>query len=90
MTLPLLSYSPTSQNQRVEGFEVPGEEQPRQYNLDSRLTGPEIDAAIWAAYRQIFNEQQMIEANRQRFLESQLRHNQITARDFIRGLLLSD
>ena len=43
-----------------------------------------------AAYRQIFNEQQTLDSYRQRFLESQLRAGQITVRDFIRGLVMSD
>jgi phycobilisome rod-core linker protein len=28
MSIPLLDYAPTSQNQRVQGFEVAGDEQP--------------------------------------------------------------
>ena len=28
MTIPLLSYPPSAQNQRVANYEVPGEEQP--------------------------------------------------------------
>jgi phycobilisome rod-core linker protein len=90
MTLPLLSYSVSSQNQRVKNFEVPGDEQPRGGALEGLLTGAEVDAVIQAAYRQIFNEQQMIAAHRQVTLESQLRSGHITVRDFIRGLLLSD
>ena len=90
MTISLLEYSPSSQNQRVEGFEVPGDEQPRQFTLDNLPVGAEMDEIIWAAYRQIFNEQQIIAANRQTALESQLRNGQITTQDFIRGLLLSD
>ncbi|MEO0648880.1 MAG: phycobilisome rod-core linker polypeptide, partial [Cyanobacteria bacterium J06650_10] len=42
------------------------------------------------AYRRIFNEQQILVSTRERFLESQLFANQITVRDFIKGLLLSD
>ncbi|MGK7886211.1 MAG: phycobilisome rod-core linker polypeptide [Crocosphaera sp.] len=90
MTIPLLSYSPTSQNQRVSGFEVFGDEQPRNYNTDNLLSPAEMDNLIQAAYRQIFNEQQLLEYNRQKALESQLRYGQITVRDFIRGLLLSE
>ncbi|MBE9075825.1 phycobilisome rod-core linker polypeptide [Romeria aff. gracilis LEGE 07310] len=90
MTIPLLGYPLSSQNQRVEGFEVPGEEQPRQYTLDNLPARAEMDEVIWAAYRQIFNEQQLIAAHRQVALESQLRSGQLTMRDFIQGLLLSD
>ncbi|NER84819.1 MAG: phycobilisome rod-core linker polypeptide CpcG [Leptolyngbya sp. SIO1D8] len=90
MAISLLSYSPSSQNQRVEGFEVPGDEQPRQYTLENLPTGAELDEIIWATYRQVFNEQQLIKAHRQVALESQLRNGQITIQDFIRSLLLSD
>jgi len=90
MTIPLLSYPLSSQNQRVDGFEIPGDEQPRVYSLDNLPIRTEMDEIIWAAYRQIFNEQQIIAHNRQVALESQLRAGQITVRDFIRGLVLSD
>lgn len=90
MSLPLLSYSLSSQNQRVSSFEVPGDEQPRVYSLDNLPNETEMDEVIWAAYRQIFNEQQIIRHHRQTALESQLRAGQITVRDFIRGLVLSD
>ncbi|MDB9527631.1 phycobilisome rod-core linker polypeptide [Oscillatoria sp. CS-180] len=90
MAIPLLNYPLSSQNQRVDGFEMPGDEQPRQYTLDDLPTEMEMDDIIRAAYRQIFNEQQQIAAHRQVTLESQLRNGQITMRDFIRKLLLSD
>jgi phycobilisome rod-core linker protein len=90
MTIPLLTYPLSSQNQRVNGFEIPGDEQPRIYSLDNLPQAPEMDKLIWAAYRQVFNEQQMLTHHRQMGLESQLRARQITVRDFIRGLVLSD
>jgi phycobilisome rod-core linker protein len=90
MTIPLLNYPLLSQNQRVDGFEILGDEQPRIYSLDNLPQGAAMDALIWAAYRQIFNEQQIIAAHRQVALESQLRNGQITVREFIRGLVLSD
>ncbi|OZH51773.1 CpcG [Hydrocoleum sp. CS-953] len=90
MTIPLLDYPLSSQNHRVQGFEMPGDEYPRQYTLDNLPTGTEMDEIIWAAYRQIFNEQQLITAHKQVYLESQLRNGQIGVKDFIRGLLLSD
>jgi len=90
MALPLLDYAPTTQNQRVQGFEVPGDEYPRAYSLDCAVTETEIDAVIWAAYRQIYNEQQLLIGNRQSDLESQLRAGQITVREFVRGLVLSE
>jgi len=90
MSIPLLEYTALSQNHRVEGFEVPGDEQPRIYTTDNLLANSELDMLIMAAYRQIYHEQQMLSHHRQRFLESQLRARQITVKDFIRGLALSD
>jgi phycobilisome rod-core linker protein len=90
MSLPLLAYPLSSQNQRVNGFEVPGDEQPWIYTTDNTPIATELDEIIWAAYRQIFNEQQILQYHRQVRLESQLRSRQITVREFIRGLLLSN
>jgi phycobilisome rod-core linker protein len=90
MNLPLLNYSPNSQNQRVANYEIPGDEQPRIYSTENLPSNLEIDELIRAAYRQIYNEQQFIASNRQKALESQLKFGQITVRDFIRGLLLSE
>lgn len=88
MAIPLLEYSPISQNQRVSGYEVPGDEQPRIYSTENLLSPGDMDNLIEAAYRQIFFH--AFAADRERFLESQLRSGQITVRDFIRGLLLSN
>ncbi len=90
MAIPRLSYAPRSQNQRVEGFEVPGDEQLQVFSTENLASSLEIELVIRAAYRQIFNEQQMLSVNRKRELESQLKNRQITVRDFVRGLLLSD
>jgi phycobilisome rod-core linker protein len=90
MSLPLLTYPLSSQNQRVNSFEVPGDEHPRMYSVDNLPNGTAMDEIIWVAYRQVFNEQQIIARHRQMALESQLRAGQITMRDFIRGLVLSD
>ncbi|MEA5578926.1 phycobilisome rod-core linker polypeptide [Anabaena sp. UHCC 0451] len=86
MSIPLLEYSPSSQNQRVEGYEVPNEDTPTLYKLTSATSATDIDAIIWAAYRQIFSEHLILTSYRQNFLESQLRNRAITVRDFIRGL----
>jgi phycobilisome rod-core linker protein len=88
VAIPLLEYSPISQNQRVASYEVPGDEQPRIYSTENLLSSTDMDALIEAAYRQIFFH--AFAADRERFLESQLRSGQITVRDFIRGLLLSN
>ncbi len=90
MPLPLLEYAPSSQNQRVNGFEVPGDEQPRIYTTENLLSASEKDDLILAAYRQIFHEQQMLTSNRQTALESQLKTGQISVKEFIRGLATSD
>lgn len=87
MALPLLNYSPTSQNQRVAAYEVPGDEQPRIFTTDNLLFSTDMDTLIEAAYRQIFFH--AFKWDREAALESQLRNGQITVRDFIRGLLLS-
>jgi phycobilisome rod-core linker protein len=55
MALPLLAYAPSSQNQRVAGFEIPGEEAPRIYTTKNILNSSQMDELIWAAYYQIFH-----------------------------------
>ncbi|MEO1298122.1 MAG: phycobilisome rod-core linker polypeptide [Cyanobacteria bacterium J06636_16] len=87
MALPLLTYSPSSQNQRVAGYEKPGDEQPRVFSTENLLDTSGMNALIEAAYRQIFFY--AFKWDREPFLESQLRNGQITVRDFIRGLILS-
>ncbi len=83
MALPLLDYPLTAQNQRVHGFEIAGR--------DASQPGiHDVDGTIYAAYRQIFNEQQLTASSRQLVLESQLRSGQITVQDFIRGLATSE
>jgi phycobilisome rod-core linker protein len=90
MSIPLLNYQPSSRNIRVNGFEIAGDEHSRIYNSENILSSTEWDTLIASAYRQICNEQQMLKHYRQQFLESQLRGGQITVRDFIKGLALSD
>ncbi len=88
MSIPLLGYAPSTQNQRVAGYEQPGDEQPKVYSTENLLSTSDMDNLIEAAYRQMFFH--AFAADRERFLESQLRSGQITVRDFIRGLVLSD
>lgn len=91
MPIPILKYSLVTQNQRVNGFEVnPGEEQPKIYTTDNLPTAFEMDEIIWACYRQIFSEHQILSVTRDPFIESQLRFNQIKIKDFVVSLLLSD
>ncbi|NEQ99792.1 MAG: phycobilisome rod-core linker polypeptide CpcG [Cyanothece sp. SIO2G6] len=88
MAIPLLEYSYSTQNSRVPGYEVPGDEQARIWDTQMLLSDGDIDNLIEAAYRQIFFH--AFESDREPFLESQLRSGQITVRDFVRGLLLSE
>jgi phycobilisome rod-core linker protein len=90
MAIPRLDYIPSSQNQRVTNYEVPGDERSRIYTTEYLSSSTELDDIIQAAYRQIFNEQQLLKSNRQTLLESQLRSGSIDTRDFIKGLLLSE
>ncbi|MGB2927113.1 MAG: phycobilisome rod-core linker polypeptide [Limnothrix sp.] len=88
MTIPLLNYPPSSQNVRVEGYDVGGDRQPFVFTTDNIISNSDWDVLIGAAYRQIFFH--AFKRDREVLLESQLRNGQITVRDFIRGLLLSE
>ena len=88
MAIPLLNYSFSSQNARIPGYEVASDEQPRVWDTENLLSNSDIDNLIEASYRQIYFH--AFEADREPFLESQLRSGQITVREFIRGLLLSN
>ena len=90
MSIPLLQYKPSSQNQRVAGYEVGNEDTPRTYRLENSNSDGEIPELIWAAYRQIFSEHETLKFHRQKNLESQLKNRAITVRDFIRGLAKSE
>jgi phycobilisome rod-core linker protein len=92
MALPLLDYKPTTQNQRVSGFGTTdlNEDTPYLYRLEDAASGTEIDALIQSAYRQVFNEQEMLRFNRQIALETQLKNRAIAVKDFIRGLAKSE
>jgi phycobilisome rod-core linker protein len=87
LSIPLLEYKPKSQNVRVAGYDVGGDDQPKIYSSENLLSYGEMTDLIEAAYRQIFFH--AFKADREACLESQLRNGQITVRDFIRGLLLS-
>lgn len=91
MSIPMLNYSFSTQNQRVNGFEFcSGDEQPKVYTTDNLPTVTELDEIIGASYKQIFSEHQRLKSTAQPCLESQLRFNQINVKDFIKGLILSD
>jgi phycobilisome rod-core linker protein len=90
MSIPLLEYDPIARNHRVSGFEVPGDEHPRLFSAETLHSASEVDDLIQSAYRQVFNEQQMLVSHRQQALESRLKSGSITVREFIRGLATSD
>lgn len=87
MAIPLLAYSPSCPNQRVNPLGAPDDEA-IVYSTDNQFSSTEMDDLINAAYRQIFFH--AFAWDREIVLESQLRNRQITVRDFIRGLLLSN
>ncbi len=87
MAIPLLAYSPSCPNQRVNPLGAPDDEAII-YSTDNQFSSTEMDDLINAAYRQIFFH--AFARDRETVLESQLRNRQITVRDFIRGLLLSN
>ncbi|MCM1983028.1 phycobilisome rod-core linker polypeptide [Lyngbya confervoides] len=87
MTIPLLAYSPTCPNSRVDALGARDDEAII-YSADDQFSPTEMDNLINAAYRQIFFH--AFRWDRETILESQLRNRQITVRDFIRGLLLSN
>lgn len=88
MAIPLLEYAPVSQNNRVAGFTVNGDEAPRIYTTNNLLSKSELDDLIEAAYRQIFFH--AFAVDREITLESQLRSGNLTVRQFVRGLVLSN
>lgn len=87
MAIPLLAYSPSCPNQRVDALGARDDEAII-YSTDDLFSPTEMGNLIDAAYRQIFFH--AFKWDREIVLESQLRNRQITVRDFIRGLLLSN
>ena len=88
MALPLLKYAPTTQNSRVDGLRVGSDEDPKAVAMDKAMDREDQNFVIEAAYRQIFFH--AFKVDRDLTLESQVRNGQITVRDFIRSLCLSD
>ncbi|MDA0717722.1 MAG: phycobilisome rod-core linker polypeptide [Cyanobacteria bacterium] len=88
MPLPILASKPLTNNARVSSFLVAGEESNRQSSTTCLVRDPAAaDLLIEQAYRQIFFH--AFKVDRDAALESQLRNGMISARDFIRQLLLS-
>jgi len=92
MALPLLEYKPTTQNQRVKSFGKAdlNEDTPYIYRVEDANSPAEMQDLIWAAYRQIFSEHEILRFNRQIQLESLLKNGSINVREFIRGLAKSE
>jgi len=88
VAIPLLNYAPASQNSRVAGYTVGSDNTPRIYTTANLLSGSDLDDLIEAAYRQIFFH--AFASDREKFLESQLRSSNISVRQFVRGLILSN
>ncbi|MBD1192760.1 phycobilisome rod-core linker polypeptide [Vulcanococcus sp. Clear-D1] len=79
MALPLLATKPITQNSRVNNFSIGTDEAPR--------TQVDVEEQIERAYRQIFFH--AFKVDREPMLEMQFRNGDLTAREFVRGLLLS-
>lgn len=87
MAIPLLAYPPTCPNHRVDPLGARDDEAII-YSTDDQYSHTEMGDLINAAYRQIFFH--AFKWDREVALESQLRNRQITVRDFIRGLMVSN
>lgn len=92
MALPLLTYKPSSQNQRVKSFGIAdlNEDTPYIYRLENAASPGEIRDLIWAAYRQVFSEHEILKFNRQITVETRFANRSITVRDLIRELAKSE
>ena len=88
VAIPLLEYAPITQNSRVAALRVNSDETARAYSMEIAMDRDNLVTVIESAYRQIFFH--AFESDRDVNLESQLKDGQITVRDFIRGLVLSD
>ena len=88
VAIPLLQYAPITQNARVAALRVASDEVPRSYSMDIAMDAENLKTVIESAYRQIYFH--AFQTDRDVNLESQLRDGQITVRDFVRGLCLSD
>lgn len=88
--IPMLAFAPTTSSQRVSISDVPSDESARIFSNETALAPGDRRSIIQAAYLQIFHQQQMLRSHRDVHLESQFTNGQLTVRDFIRGLLLSN
>lgn len=67
----------------------PFEEAPK-VELRHVRTDEEVQAAIWAAYRQVLGNEHIMQSERLKSAESLLRERQITVRDFVRAIAQSE
>ena len=88
VAIPLLEYAPTTQNARVAALRIKSDDTPRANSMDIAMDPDNLTTAIESAYRQIYFH--AFKSDRDVNLESQLKNGQITVRDFVRGLCLSD
>ena len=91
VAIPLLEYAPITQNSLrtgVPNLRVGSDEGSSAYSLEIANDRDNLDTVIESAYRQIFFH--AFKTDRDVNLESQLKDGQITVRDFIRGLTLSE
>ena len=88
VAIPLLEYAPITQNSRVAALRVQSDETARANSMDIAMDRDNLVTVIESAYRQIYFH--AFASDRDANLESQLRNGEITVRDFIRGLCLSD
>ena len=88
VAIPLLEYAPTTQNARVAALRIKSDDSPRANSMDIAMDPDNVTTAIESAYRQIYFH--AFKSDRDVNLESQLKNGQITVRDFVRGLCLSD
>ena len=79
MAIPPKNFPPSTQNSRVDGVS----NQSIEINTEN-----DIEKQMRNCYAQVFFH--LLENDREVYLESQLRNNSITVRDFMRGLFLSD
>jgi phycobilisome rod-core linker protein len=89
--IPLLDTKYVTRPHRVASVpQMEGEDKPLSFNRYDMKDEREFQNFVYAAYRQIFAEQLIIDSNRQLNLESQLRNGAISVQDFVRGLGKSD
>jgi len=88
MALSLQSHPLLSQNVRVSGMGVGSDETSHLPTAEKRLSRGTMDSLIEGAYRQLFFH--TFKADRNLTLESQLRSGQITVKQFVKGLILTE